>query len=272
MQSLAMRRSRAGRKRQVHNVAIGVTALVFFLVTLAGVAYYLATRDSGLDRNTLCPKSGPTGHIVLMVDKTDPLNFSQKEAFLRLLEELVDRGVTPGYLVSVFVLGEDYRATAKPLVEICNPGSGEGKSELTANIAKLNAQFRERFREPLLKQAESLISTKPAKNSPIIEMLQLVSINGFRAHAVKGPRRLIIVSDMLHKTPQLSMYQRLPDYDDFASSEYGRKMRTELAGVEVELHRVLNYPKLQTPNQLEFWQEFFSRSGARIVSVRPMEG
>jgi hypothetical protein len=256
----------------VRNVAIGIVAIVIFLSSLAGVAYYLITRDSGLDRQTLCPKSGPTGHIVLMVDKTDPLNFSQKQAFLRLLEELVDHRVAPGYLVSVFVLGEDFREGAKPLVEVCNPGSGEGKSELTANVSKLNAQFRERFREPLLKQADALISTRPAKNSPIIEMLQLVSINGFRKHAVNGPRRLVIVSDKLHKTRELSMYQVLPDMDAYEESDYGRKMKMDLGGVEVELHHVLNYPKLQTPRQLAFWEKFFEKSGARIVSVRPMEG
>lgn len=265
-------RSRAARKRHSKNLAIGITALAFFLVSLAGVAYYLVTREPGLDRQTLCPKSGPIAHTVLLVDKTDPLNFSQKQAFLRLLEEIVDRGIAPGELVSVFVLGEDFREGAKPLVEICNPGSGEGKSELTSNVAKLNAQYRERFREPLLKQADALISTKPAKNSPLIEMLQLVSINGFRKHAVKGARRLIIVSDMLHKTPQYSMYQGVPDFAAYASTEYARKMRTELGGVQVELHQVLNYPKLQTPKQLDFWKELFSRSGARIVSVRPMEG
>jgi hypothetical protein len=267
-----MRRSRAAIRRHARNIAIGVVALMLFVSVLAGVGYYLWTRDSGLDRQTMCPKSGPIGHIVLMVDKTDPLNFSQKQAFLRLLEELVDQRVAPGWLVSVFVLGEDFREGAKPLVEICNPGSGEGKSELTANIAKLNAQFRERFREPLLKQADALISTTPSKGSPIIEMLQLVSINGFRRHAVKGPRRLIIVSDMLHKTPQLSMYQGIPDFDQFAATEYGRKMRAELDGVEVELHHVLNYPKLQNKRQLQFWENYFTRSGARLVAVRPMEG
>lgn len=267
-----MRRSRAARKRHARNIVIGVVALTLFCSVLAGVGYYLWTRDAGVDRQTLCPKSGPLGHIVLLVDKTDPLNFSQKQAFLRLLEELVDHRVTPGWLVSVFVLGEDFRDGAKPLVEVCNPGSGEGKSELTANIQKLNAQFRERFREPLLKQADALISTKPAKNSPIIEMLQLVSINGFRRHAVNGPRRLIMVSDMLHKSPQLSMYQGIPDFDQFAATEYGRKMRLDLDGVEVELHHVLNYPKLQNKRQLEFWERYFTTSGARLVSVRPMEG
>lgn len=264
--------SRAARKRRARNLTIGALALVVFFSALAGVAYYLSTRDPGIDRQTLCPKSGPTAHVVLLVDKTDPLNFSQKQAFIRLFEELVDRRIEPGQLVSVFVLGADFRAGATPLVELCNPGSGAGRSELTANIAKLNAQFRSRFHEPLLKQADALVATTPAKESPIIEMLQLVSINGFRKHAVNGPRRLVIVSDMLHNTPQLSMYRGIPDFAQFAATDYGRKMRTELPGVEVELHQVLHTPKLQNERQLDFWRAFFSRSGARLVAVRPMEG
>lgn len=266
------RRSAAAKKRHTKNVAVGVAAIVLFLSAVAGATYYMLTRDPGIDRQTLCPRAGPLAHTVLLVDKTDPLNFSQKEAFLRLLEELIDRRVAPGELVSVFVLGEDFREGAKPLVEICNPGSGEGKSELTANVAKLNAQYRERFREPLLKQADALISTKPAKSSPIFEMFQLVSINGFRKHAVNGPRRLIVVSDMLHKTAQYSMYQGVPDFAALANTDYGRKMSAEMPGVEVEIHHVLNYPKLQNRRQLEFWNAYFSRSGARIVAVRPMEG
>ena len=266
------RRSAAAKKRQTKNVAVGIAAIVLFLSAVAGAMYYVLTRDAGIDRQTLCPKGGPLAHTVLLVDKTDPLNFSQKEAFLRLLEELVDRRITPGELVSVFVLGEDFRDGAKPLVEVCNPGSGEGKSELTANVAKLNATYRERFREPLLKQADALISTKPAKGSPILEMLQLISINGFRKHAVKGPNRLIIVSDLLHKTAQYSMYQGPMDFEALANTDYGRKMSAELPGVEVEIHHVLNYPKLQNRRQLDFWKAYFSRSGAKTMSVRPMEG
>lgn len=267
-----MRRSRAAQKRHTRNIAIGIAALAVFVAALGGGIYWFVTRDGGIDRQTLCPKTGPTSHVVFLVDKTDPLNFSQKQGFLRLLEDLVDRRIQPGELVSVFVLGEDFREGAKPLVELCNPGSGAGKSELTANVAKLNAQFRDRFREPLLQQADALISTKPAKNSPIFEMLQFVSINGFRKHAVNGPKRLILVSDLLHKTPQLSMYQGIPDVEPFEASDYGRKMRLELPGVEVEIHHLLNNPKLQNQRQLKFWETFFSRAGARIVAVRPMEG
>jgi hypothetical protein len=267
-----MRQSRAAKKRQARHVLMGTTALLFFVMSVAGAAYYVTTREPPLDRVTLCPRAGPAGHIVLLVDKTDPLNFTQKQAFLRLLEDLVEKGVPPGQLVSVFVLGEDYRDAATPIVEMCNPGRGEGKSGLTANIPRLTAQFRERFRQPLLKQAEVLIAATPSPSSPILEMVQLVAINGFRKHAVDGPRRLIIVSDMLHNTPRYSMYHGSQDYRAFEASDYGRKMHTDLARVEVELHYVLHSPGLQTRRQLKFWEDYFSSSGARIVAVNPMEG
>ena len=267
-----MRQSRAAKKRQARHVLIGTAALLSFVLSVAGAAYYVTTREPPLDRITLCPRGGPAGHIVLLVDKTDPLNFTQKQAFLRLLEELVEKGIPPGQLVSVFVLGEDYRQAATPLVEICNPGRGEGKSGLTANLPRLTAQFRERFRQPLLKQTEVLISATASPTSPILEMVQLVAINGFRKHAVKGPRRLIIVSDMLHNTPRYSMYRESHDYHAFESSAYGRKMHADLARVEVELHYVLHSPGLQTRRQLKFWEDYFARSGARIVAVNPMEG
>lgn len=267
-----MRQSKAARNRQIKDVAFGVLALLFFAIAVAGAVFYAISRESSLDRTTLCPGSGPTGHIVLLVDKTDPLNFTQKQAFLRLLEDLVDRRVSAGQLVSVYVLGENYRDAAVPVVEVCNPGRGEGKSELTANMRKLKAQFDERFREPLLKQADILIASTPTQTSPILETVQLIAINGFRKHAVNGPRRLIIVSDMMHNTAPYSMYQGVYDYPLFKSSDYGRKMQTELAGVEVELHYVLHSPKLQTRRQLKFWEDYFSSSGARVVAVKAMEG
>ena len=267
-----MRKSRAARKRQAKNIAIGVGALVVFIGALVGTGYYLTTRDAGLDRESLCPVNGATAHTVLLVDKTDPLTFNQKQAFIRLLEDLVDRRIQPGERVSVFVVGEDYREGAKALVDICNPGSGKGKSELTANIEKLNAQFRSRFREPLLKQADALIATQAAKNSPILEMLQLVSLNGFRKHAVEGPRRLIIVSDLLHNPPQLSMYRGVPGYESYASADYARRMQTDFSGVDVEIHELLHTPKLQTRALVQFWEKYFTNSGVKVVLVRPMEG
>ena len=262
------------RARQRHTKAIVFGTLVILLVlgVAASVTYFMMTRSESLDKDTLCPAKGPTGHYVLLVDKTDPLTFTQKEAFTVTLRELIEKRIPEGYLLSVFVLGEDFKENAKPLVELCNPGTGQDKSELTANLRQLKRQYQDGFLGPLLKQSEALMAPQPAKASPIFEMMQLVAINGFRKHGVKGELRLIVMSDMLHNTPQFSMYKGPVDYPAFASSTYGQKTQLELRGVEVEIHYLMNTPQLQTKRNLKFWEDYFNKAGARIVAVRPLEG
>jgi len=244
---------------------------LFVIVVVAAAALWLHLRPAGLDKR-LCPANGPAGQIVLLVDRTDPLSFTQKQAFEGLLERLVAQRVPAGYLLSVFVLGEDYKSSPKPVFSQCNPGDGASASEYTANKAHLKRRFETSFREPMLALAEQLQTTKSAKYSPIFEMLEMTSINGFRKEEVKGPRKLIVVSDMLHNTPEFSMYREMSEFTSFRESDYGRKVSTNLSGVDVELDYLINTPHLQTRRNLKFWEDYFASAGARIVAVTPLEG
>lgn len=263
---------RRERQRRVRDLFLGTLAILFVIAVTAGVGLFMANRPEGLNPESLCPAGGPRGHYVLLVDKTDPLTFTQREAFSVTLHELVERRIPEGFLISVFVLGEDFKETAKPLIELCNPGSGVGRSALTENVRQLQRQYQARFLGPLLGQAEALTSSQPSKWSPILEMLQLVGINAFRKYEVKGERRLVLLSDMLHNTSQFSMYKGPVDFTAFAASDYGRKTQAELRDVDVELHYLINSPQLQTKRNLKFWEDYFRKAGARIVSVRPLEG
>ncbi|PIF16757.1 hypothetical protein CLU89_3900 [Acidovorax sp. 30] len=266
-------RSRRAQQDAAHTLKKLIALIVVALVIVSGVAFYVHQSSvPPLDKLTLCPAEGPRGQYTLLVDKTDPLNFTQKAAFMVTLRDLIERRVPPGYLVSVFVLGEDFKATAEPLIELCNPGTGADRSELNSNLKRLRAQYESKFLEPMLKQSESMISTQASQSSPIFEMLQLVAINGFRKHDIKGERRLVILSDMLHNTPQFSMYKGTVDFEQFSASDYGRKAQSELRSVDVELHYLMNAPKLQTKRNLKFWEDYFNKAGARIVEVRPLEG
>jgi len=260
------------KQRRTREIFLGTLAILLVLAIIIGVGYFLISKPEGIDSTTLCPAEGPRGHFVIMVDKTDPMTFTQKAAFMVDFREIIETRVPEGYLLSVFALGEDFKANAEPLIEVCNPGTGADKSELTSNIKQLSHQYKNRFVEPILKQSESLLSSSSANISPIIEMLQMVGINAFRKHNVKGERRLIIVSDMLHNTPQFSMYKAPVDYTTFSASVYGRKAQLELKNVDIELIYLINSPQLQTKRNLQFWEEYFNKSGARIVAVRPLEG
>ena len=263
---------RRARQRKNLHLIFGALLSTVVIAALVGIGIYVSTRTPSLDNANLCPAAGPTGHYVLLVDKTDPLTFTQKEAFNVLIRDLVEKRTPQGYLLSVFVLGESFEESAKPLVELCNPGTGSDKSELTANLKKLRRTYEDKFLAPMLSQTSDLIAQKPAKSSPIFEMLQLVTINGFRNHDVRGERRLILLSDMLHNTPQFSMYRGTLDFNSYSSSDYGRKTKLRLEGVDVELRYLINTPQLQTKRNQLFWEEFFNKAGARVVAAQPLEG
>lgn len=265
---------RHARRQRNATIAWILGLLLLIGMVGAGVGYKLLTAEPGLNKVTLCPADGPRGHFVLLVDKTDPLNFTQKQAFSVTLKEIIEKRTPEGYLLSIFVLGEDFKANAEPLLELCNPGTGADKSAMTANLKKLRQQYEHKFVEPMRKQSEALLSTTSAKSSPILEMVQLVGINGFRKHDIKGERRFIMLSDMLHNTPQFSMFRSAAEYDypAFAATPYGKKTQVDLGGADVELLYLLHTPQLQTRRNLLFWEEYFKKSGARVVAVQPLEG
>lgn len=260
------------KRRDTQAWIAGGVLLIVAAIVVAWVVFTQVSRDPPLDKSTMCPASGPLGHIVLLVDKTDPLNFTQHQAFSVAMKELVESKVPEGHLLSIFVLGEKFEQSALPLIELCNPGSDVGKSELSANLKRLRKQYEERFVQPLEEAVKALVAEEPAKASPVFEMLQLVGINGFRKHAVKGPKRLVLISDMLHNTPQYSMYTGNVDFDQYEATDYAKKTQAELKDVVVELHYLMTTPRLQTRRNLAFWERYFERAGARLNEVRRVEG
>lgn len=266
-------RSIAARRRNRWQVLWGMLLLAAALAIAGSAAYlFLLNRSDALDADSLCPASGPRGHVVLLVDKTDPLNFTQKQAFLEYLAEFGRGRVREGELFSVFVLGGDFTSTARPIFEMCNPGKGEDKDIWTANPEQIRRQFENKFLKPMSTLADQLQATEAAADSPIMEMLQLVAINGFRARDTDGSRRLYVVSDMLQNTAAYSHYRGDLDFPRFRESVLFQKTKTDLSNVEVELAYLLNSPARQTRRHLKFWEDYFRELGARIVAVRILEG
>lgn len=265
-------RGKRAKKRQTWQIIGGSLALLVVAALVFGIVQFNMNREPGLDQATLCPANGPRGHFVLLVDTTDPMNFTQKQAYSVFLADLVKNKVPEGFLLSLFVLGENVESNAAPVVEMCNPGSGATKSALDSNVVRAQRAYEEKFIKPIIEQGEMLQSSRAAKSSPIFEMLQLVAINGFRKHAVQGEKRLFLMSDMLHNSPAFSMYRATPDFAGFAATDYGRKTQTELRDVNVELYYLINSPQFQTKRNLLFWENYFNKAGARLVEVRPLEG
>lgn len=266
------RSGRRGEKRDRKNLVYIVLGFTFIAAIAAVATYFQLTKPTPQDTVTLCPATGPLGHTVLLVDKSDPMSFTQKKDFEVLYEEIVRKQVPKGSLLSVYALSDDFKDTADPIIELCNPGDGSDIDVTTGNPEKAAKVFREKYVAPMLEHSVDLVTSRAGKFSPLFEMFQLVSITGFRKHDVQGERRLIVVSDMLHNTPQYSMYKGVPKYEDFAATPYAARSMTDLPGVKVELQILMHSPLLQKPALAYFWEQYVSSAKGKVISVNPIKG
>lgn len=173
------RQTRAQKRKTRLNIVMSVFFLAVVIVGLGSAYWWTSQRKPGLDPVNLCPAEGPLGQRVLLIDRTDPFNLAQKTSLDIFIKQLVEN-TPPGYLLSVYVLGDDFKANTQPLFELCNPGDGQEKSQLTANLKALKQQYIKHFIEPMLSVSQGMMDVPSAKESPILEMLQLVNLNSIR--------------------------------------------------------------------------------------------
>ena len=108
------RKSKLVRSRQRHNLFLGTLSLLVVMALVGGAVWWWSQKKVGVDPVTLCPSSGPLGHNVLLIDKTDPFNLPQKAAFDLLVTDLVTKQTPPGYLLSIYVLDDDFKIFIGP--------------------------------------------------------------------------------------------------------------------------------------------------------------
>lgn len=266
------RKSRLAKSRQRSNLLWGLVALTLVTIVMGAAAWWWRQRQPTIDPVTLCPVTGPIGHTILLVDKTDPLNLAQKAAFDLLISDLVEHKTPKGYLLSIFVLGDEFKANTTPLVELCNPGDDAGHSDLTENTKQLRRQYKEKFLKPVFDQTEQLLSITPANESPILEMLQMVSLTSLQKHHVDGPKQLIVMTDLMQNSKQLSWYKGVPDFERFSDTVFAQKTKILFKDVDVHIDLLQNAPALQKQNLFDFWRQYFKKAGAASVEIEALPG
>ena len=267
-----MARQTRAQKRQARTHILLSVFFISLVIAGLGSAYWWSTqRKPGLDPVTLCPAEGAMGQRVLLIDRTDPFNLAQKTSLDIFIKQLVET-TPPGYLLSVYVLGDDFKANTTPLFELCNPGDGQEKSQLTANLKALKQQYLKHFIEPMLSITQGMMESQPAKESPILEMLQLVNLNSIQKQKVKGDVVLYVLSDMLQNSKALSMYGKPVTYESYAAGYAASKLFVDFSHVKVEIHLVNSSPRTLNTSLLDFWKAYFDKAGAKDVSFHALAG
>jgi len=250
------------RQNKFPLLPLAITAL---LLLMLGALYF--GRPAQLDPKTACPKAGPKSSTVLIIDTSDPLVEYQQKRLEKLADLLTDPKfsenelhVPRGHLLAIYEVDSP---EPKRLFHLCNPGDPEARDwHDKLNQGDILPRLRwKRFIDTLAKAFPDVTQSTP--QTPLIETIRFVRHAEFPpASVLRGgdtrAGRIVIISDMLQHTAQLSHFgARLPPAADAAKT-----YSLDLRGIDIHLRylRVDRFRQYQQGARPHFtwWREFFA--------------
>ena len=149
---------------------------------------------------------------------------------------------------------------------MCNPGTEDdiksAYDKISINPKEIKKKWVEGFSRQISNVVNNIIVENNSQNtSPVMEMFQLIALREFKDFQGTD-NKIIILSDMIQNTPDMSMYQNgLVDYSNFMNSDYFSKVKTNLNyNVSVELYIIQrdgSRAMQRNPDFVNFWGQYF---------------
>jgi hypothetical protein len=248
--------------------------LAFVLLLVAAVIIGAMFVSLQLISNPLgrdfCPSDGPSGVLVIGIDATDILSEAQRLDVTNRLETAIS-GIPTNWRVEVWNVAPTSGIATITGAAICKPEVNV--SLWTANPRKAQQRFTQ-FMKSVNQTLAEVLSQPASSESPILESVQAVGLRSFGAPemAKVNERRLILVSDLVQNTRQISFTKSLIPYQAFRLSKTFDALRAPLAGAQIEI-LFLSRPNSSAASALiGWWQQYFADTGASIASVQRIVG
>lgn len=264
------RHERIKRQDRFGTILIGVViaailiAVVFFI--------YSNLSKTKIDKETLCPQEGPSALTVILFDRSDPLNVVQQEALRRDLNG-IKQELSPQEKLVIYLVNDTGVELLRPMFTMCNPGAGQNVNPFYENRELIFKKWHDGFSAKVDNVLEQMFRPSIAPYSQIMESIQSVAVTDLKSHR-NIPKRLIIVSDMIHNTPEHSQYRGIVPFNEFKQSPYFRKIQAHLDGTEVMIFYVYRSGSGSKYGEkhVEFWRQYFYQQGGRLTRVIALEG
>ena len=278
---MAARRGRRRHSRRgdlsSRDLAIGgVGVVVLFLLLGVGARFTIfAPKPPDRDPETGCPEGGPAALTAILVDVTDQVGAISRADVLAHLDEYVSNS-REDEMVLAYEAKPVGSQIGEPLLSVCHPGDPEAASEWTENPRLIRRRLEERFERPLEDLFADLLGREEAPTSPLMESVQSVAVSVLGRHENADlPKRLILVSDLMQNTRNLSFFRQSVDYDRFTATVGADALSTDLRGAAVEIlfvqraaHRRLG----DTRGLVDFWGRWIEDQGGTLNRVARIDG
>jgi hypothetical protein len=263
--------------RRLRQKLLGAIILGIAGVVLGGMATYYGYRVMTATKydEQLCPSGRVPGVVVVVIDTSDPMSERQTLSIKNFMAEL-KRTTPKEHRLDVFNLAADQTSVGLPIFSVCNPGDGSDVSRVSGNPERVRATWEQRFSEKVDGAMQRALSAGSSTHSPIMETIQSVALTSFAKVDASTQKKLVIISDMIHFTPEYSQYLPVAGFDAFKreSAAYLSKVRTSLKGVEVTIAYVRRPTQrnIQGKAHVDFWDAYFREMGGSVGLIRSVEG
>lgn len=261
-----MKKKKLGQSSRTSGSTLALIILLLFgtVVLAGGIAYFYiqAQNVTKLDADTLCPLSGPTGQLAILIDKTDPVTIRQLSFAQTKIEDLVE-AAPAGTRISLGVISPDEGVVQQEYLSICKPPSVDEANGIIQNIAAVDAAYKDGFRAPLDTMLKSLMVISEADSSPIMENLQTFLSRIPDSASVGDAKSLVIFSNLAQHSNELSFYKG-GTWASFSAAGGEQRLARSLSGFEVRLMQIPIIEAFQ-PELEDFWARYFDAQGASKI-------
>lgn len=257
------------RSRKASNTAgslAGIGLVLIAVSALSGLGYYLflGPKAPQLNTDTLCPESGPTAHLAILVDTTDPLSLTELQGARQRIEGAIAVAEI-GTRISFSTVSSNETIRNEVFFSLCKPAAREDANILNENPRLVQERFQYAFVAPLNRALDKLLNVPVSDTSPIMESTQEFGarIPGFSTDTV--PRQLLIVSDLIQHSDAFSFF-RGGTWESFSASGGPNRFGESFNSSTV---RVLRIPRLPDRTAVvdDFWVQYFEAQGFNRVQV-----
>lgn len=249
----------ASRRTDLGFILLGVASAL----VLVGLFVWGQRAPAQLD-SELCPEGDdPVVQVIILLDPSDSLNVVQKGVVDRILRYLED-SIPERSEIRLYTVAASGRRDTVPKFRRCVPSHPIDSPG--TNYDMMQRDYNDKFRSPLESNLRTLLDGPNDTVSPIVEAIQVSVVSAFRPRDAAIPRRLVIVSDMMQNSSDLSFYPPpTPDYEIFTRNPAYSTLRVDLSSVEVTVfllaRRDTGGPGASRQLK-QFWEDYLLDQGA----------
>lgn len=242
---------------------IVILSVVAIFVSLLGIYAFVRLNPEKVSQ-----------YNVFIVDVTDKLSPQQKGELINNFETYINRSPKNSWH-EFYQVGSVKDGLLEPLLKSKSEYSDlEPANYLTSSPIRQRMLWQENFVVPFKKRLEETFQSHESSESQILESIQSAAITSLKKYeAQKAPRRIILVSDLMQNSDDLSFYSGIPTFDNLLKNKSYRRARTSLEGVQFQIWKLDSGISPSEQQQLlELWIKIINDQGAEMLPPVSISG